>query len=312
MAIEVAEKSLLNEVLGMKPTARVERLREDYLKPYWVASIGREQAEVKSLKETEGEPMVLRRAKAFSKICREMPIEIFEDEMIVGWFDYEPHGCALPVKTDPKLDEKLDILISRERNPVTFTDEQKQILAEGIMPYWRGDGRHLLRWTNKLYDNPPLPEIRELMYFDGSERPNGIINTSRQKAGHVGHTISNSQKVFDKGFLGIKQDAVNRLARLDRSDPEELKKAPFLNGVIIAMEAAAEVGGRFAGRARELAEAESDPKRKEELLAIAKVCDRVPANPAKTFHEALQTMWFVHIINWWETRATAAIFFSGH
>jgi formate C-acetyltransferase len=113
--------------------------------------------------------------------------------------------------------------------------------------------------------------------------------------------------VFEKGFLGIKKDAEDRLARLDRSDPEELRKAPFLNGVIIAMEAAAEVGGRFAGRARELAEPERDPIRREELLGIAKACDRVPAHPPKTFHEALQAMWFVHILHWWETRNTAAV-----
>jgi len=307
MVQRLAEKSPLENVLTTWPSARVERLREDYLRPEWVASIGREYVEVKAMKESEGEEIVLRRAKAFAAICREMPIEIFADELIVGWFDYEPHGCALPVKSDPGLGDRLDVLTSRERNPVAITEEQKRVIRDEIMPYWRGDGRHLLRWTSALYDNPPLPEIRELMYFDGSERPNGIINTSMQKWGHVGHTISNSQKVFEKGFLGIKKDAEDRLARLDRSDPEELKKAPFLNGVIIAMEAAAEVGGRFADRARELAEAARDPVRREELLEIAKACDRVPAHPPGTFQEALQSMWFVHILHWWETRNTAAV-----
>jgi len=259
------------------------------------------------LKLTEGEPVVLRRAKAFAAVCREMPIEIFDDELIVGWFDYEAHGCALPVKSDPGLGDRLDVLTSRERNTVAINEEQQQIIREEIMPYWRGDGKRLLRWTSSLYDNPPVPEIRDLMYFDGSKRPNGIINTSMQKWGHVGHTISNSPKVFEKGFLGIKKDAEDRLARLDRSDPEELKKAAFLNGVIIAMEAAAEVGGRFADRARALAESENDPNRKEELLGIAKVCDRVPAHPPETFQEALQTIWFIHIMHWWETRNTAAV-----
>lgn len=301
------ENALLGNVLTAEPTARVERLREDYLGPELVASIDRERIEVEVLKATEGEETVLRRAKVFAAIVREMPIEIFEDELIVGWFDYEPHGIALPVKGDPGLDSRIEVLTSRERNRVKVTEEQQRILQEEIMPFWRGEGRHLLRRNDAIYDNPPLPEIRDLMYFDGSERPNGIINTSRQKAGHVGHTISNNRKVFEKGFLGIKKDAEDRLARLDRSDPEELKKAPFLNGVIIAMEAAAELGGRFAGRARELAETEEDPDRREELLSIAKVCDRIPAHPPQTFHEAIQTVWFVHILHWWETRDTAAV-----
>jgi pyruvate formate-lyase/glycerol dehydratase family glycyl radical enzyme len=297
----------LEDVMATAPSARFNRLRADYLSPEWVASIDRERVEVEVLKATEGEELVLRKAKVFAAIVREVPVEVFEDELIVGWFDYEAHGCALPVKGDPGLDSRLDILTSRERNPVTITEEQQRILREEIMPYWRGDGKHLLRRNSALYDNPPLPEIRELMYFDGSQRPNGIINSSRQKGGHVGHTIANHQKVLDKGFLGMKKEAEDRLARLDRSDPEELKKAPFLNGVIIAMEAAAEIGGRFADRARALAETESDPVRREELLAIAKVCDRIPAHPAKTFHEAIQVTWFIHILHWWETRDTAAI-----
>ncbi len=297
----------LEELMGVAPSARVTRLREDYLSPKWVASIERERIEVEVMKATEGEETVVRKAKVFAAVVREMPIEIFEDELIVGWFDYEPHGCALPVKTDPGLDSRLDVLTSRERNPVVITEEQQQILRDEIMPYWRGDGKQLLRKSSKLYDNPPLPEIRDLMYFDGSERPNGIINSSRMKSGHVGHTIANHQKVLDKGFLGVKKDAEDRLARLDRSDPDEIKKAPFLNGVIIAMQAAAELGERFAARARTLAEAETDAARKQELLDIAGVCDWIPANPARTFHEAIQVTWFIHILHWWETRDTAAI-----
>ena len=301
------KNALIENVLAVEPSARIERLRADYLRPELIASIDREHIEVKVMKATEGEEMVLRKAKVFAAVVREMPVEIFEDELVVGWFDYEPHGIALPVKGEPSLDSRLDILTSRERNRVTITEGQQRVLREEIMPYWRGDGKHLLRRNSALYDNPPLPEIRELMYFGGSERPNGIINSSRMKAGHVGHTISNSQKVFDKGFLGIRKDAEDRLARLDRSDPEELKKAPFLNGVIIAMEAASEIGSRFAERARKLAETASNPDRKEELLSIAEVCDRVPAHPPRTFHEAIQTMWFIHILHWWETRDTAAV-----
>lgn len=103
---------------------------------------------------------------------------------------------------------------------------------------------------------------------------------------HIGHFIPNNEKVLKKGFLGIKKDVEERLARIDRTNAEETKKIPFLEGVIIAMDAAAEIGKRFAARARELAEGELDTKRKAELLKIAEVCDWVPANPARTFYEA--------------------------
>ena len=66
-------------------------------------------------------------------------------------------------------------------------------------------------------------------------------------------------------------------------------------------------GAALQTGARELAETERDPIRREELLGIAKACDRVPAHPPRTFLEALQAMWFVHILHWWETRNTAAV-----
>jgi formate C-acetyltransferase len=124
---------------------------------------------------------------------------------------------------------------------------------------------------------------------------------------HVGHFIPNHEKVLKKGFLGIKKEAEERLARIDKTNAEEVKKIPFLEGVIMAMGAAAEIGKRFAARARELAEEEVGTKRKTELLKIAEVCDWVPANPARTFYEAIQSVWFTHILNWWETRETASI-----
>jgi len=126
-------------------------------------------------------------------------------------------------------------------------------------------------------------------------------------AWHIGHFIPNNEKVLKKGFLGIKKDAEERLGRIDQTNLEEVKKVPFLKGVIMAMEAAAEVGKRFAARARELAEEEIDTIRKAELLKIAEVCDWVPANPARTFYEAIQSIWFSQILHYWEARDCASI-----
>ncbi|MHA2122767.1 MAG: pyruvate formate lyase family protein, partial [Promethearchaeota archaeon] len=103
--------------------------------------------------------------------------------------------------------------------------------------------------------------------------------------------------MLKKGILGVKEDAEERLDRLDLTNPEDFKKLTFLQGVIIALEAAAEIGQRFAKKARELAEQEGDTRRKTELLKIAEVCDQVPAHPARNFYEAIQSVWFVHIMH---------------
>jgi formate C-acetyltransferase len=107
--------------------------------------------------------------------------------------------------------------------------------------------------------------------------------------------------VLEKGFLGIKKDVEDRLTRLDQDNPEDRKKIPFLKGVIIAMKAAADIGKRFASKAREMAKFEDDTKRKEELLKIADVCDWVPANPPRNFREAIQSLYFARLMVKWET-----------
>ncbi len=291
-------ENLLERVLTAQPTQRVERHRQRYFDRTLVYSIDRDRIEARVMKETEGEPMVTRKAKLFATIVRELPIDIYPDELIVGWYDPKPNNCPLPVKCDPTLEDSLDIISSRERNPIFITEEQKRELREEIIPYWKGEGDwEKTRISPTHYNQAPPDFPSELWYslfYDMATL-------------HVGPFIPNNEKLLKKGFLGIREDAEKRLGRIDRTNPEDVKKIPFLEGVIMAMEAAAEIGKRFAVRARELAEKEVDTKRKAELLKIAEVCDWVPANPARTFYEAIQSVWFSHILHWWEIPSSTSI-----
>jgi len=298
--VQTVEKreTLLDRVLTVQPTQRVVRKRQRYIDRKLVYSIDRDRIEVRVMKETEGEPMVTRKAKLFATIVRELPINIYPDELLVGWYDPIPNNCPLPVKCDPGLEANLDIISSRDRNPVLITEEQKRELREEIIPYWRGQGNwEKTRRDPAHYDPVTVGFPPELWY--SIQAGMGSF--------HVGHFIPNHEKVLKKGFLGIKKEAEERLGRIDRTNLEEVKKIPFLEGVIMAMEVAAEIGKRFAARARELAEEEVNGTRKAELLKIAEVCNWVPANPARTFYEAIQSVWFTHILHWWETRETASV-----
>jgi len=252
------ELAMLDRVLTIKPTPRVERLRQRYLDTKDKAVIDILRTRTRVMKETEGEPTVTRQAKAFAATVREMPINIYPDEPFVGWLFCEPRGANLSWGQSLALEGELDTLSTRKINPFLISDEDKRELREEIIPYWkahRDGGATLPHWT----------------------------------AGY--------EKVLAKGLLGVKRDAEERLARLDLADPEDFKKLAFLEGVIMALEAAAEIGARFAAKARELANKEEDAGRKAELLKIAEACDRVPAHPAMTFYEAIQSIWFIHILH---------------
>ena len=256
------ERSLLEKVQTMAPTPRVERLRQRYLDTKNKIAIEISRIVTKVMKETEGEPIVTRQAKAFAATVRGVPINIYPDELFVGWLFSEPGATELSGRA-LGMEKELDTLSTREYTPFLISDEDKRELREEIFPYWK----------------PPTAGVR-------SSSPV--------------HFVANYEKVLEKGLLGVKKDAEERVARLDLTDPEDIKKLPFLHGVIMALEAAAEIGERFSARARELAEEEGDGNRKTELLRIAEVCHRVPANPPQTFYEALQSVWFTHMLIGWE------------
>ena len=281
-----AKSNLLDGVITMKPTERVARLKQRYLDTQNKVVIDILRIRTEVMKETEGEPRAIQQAKAFAATVRGLPLNIYPDELLVGWLFSEPHGSPLMPGQAVAMERELDTLETREYMPFLISDDVKRELREEIIPYWRA---HL--------KSPSFPSETEPLFHrnDPSQqnrwRYSGIESLT--------HWTGGFDKVLEKGILGMKRDAEERLARLDPVDPEDFKKVPFVEGAIIALEAAAEIGDRFAARVRELASDESD-ERKAELLKIAEVCDRVPAHPASTFYEAVQSVWFLSILNAWD------------
>jgi pyruvate formate-lyase/glycerol dehydratase family glycyl radical enzyme len=111
-----------------------------------------------------------------------------------------------------------------------------------------------------------------------------------------GHTVPGFQKLVEKGFSGILTEAQEKLDNLDDTNADELSKEPFWRAMKILCESAGNFGRRYAQKAREKADVELNPRRKSELLKIADVCDQVPFKPARTFYEALQSLWFGHLM----------------
>jgi formate C-acetyltransferase len=272
-------EDLLEKILTIKPTERTQRLRAFYLENTKrtdpVYTIYFDRAIARTMKETEGEPMVLRRAKAFAAAVAAFPVEIFPDEPFVGWIGGSPQ--AIPVGAE-QLGARLEIEIDHYKY---MSDEDRRIVREEIIPYWKGEGDWKRHWFYQNYSTLP-PLTRELLYGDPDPelKKIGIITRSKPPAmprvdvrevpgktdglgrgfisdgmtrHHIGHSSFGYEKVLRKGFLGVQKDAQARLDRLDWNDPEELRKVPFLKGVILAMDAAAGIGKKFAAGVREAA-----------------------------------------------------------
>jgi len=312
--LDVTKKSTVDQmalgnVIEMKPTQRVEKLRKHLLSLRLTASIDRARIETRIMKETEGEDMVTRRAKVFAAVVREMPINIYPDELIAGHLSVRQWCDNVSPADGPTLEAMTAVKrISPSRGSgheqyslAELSDEDRKELAEELIPYWKGKGHYEKTSGGASYERFP-EELKGLFLADPAAYPPAPSNvtTYAVRSGHYGHNIVNFEKVLRCGFLGIKQTAEERLNRIDNTDPVETKKIPFLKGVVMAMGAAAEIGKRYADRARDLAESESNDIRKSELLKIAETCDWVPANPARTFCEAMQSCFFTWILLPWE------------
>ena len=275
-------------------TERVRRLRRQSIetRPY----VSSERAELLTAFYKSGEAarvsVPVARALALRHIMQHRTICINEGEWIVG--ERGPAPKATP--TYPELCchslQDLRVLATRERTPFEVSDHVRRVYEHEIIPFWSGR------------------TIRDRLFGTMSDTwheafGSGVFTEFMEQRA-FGHAILDD-KIYRHGFVDFKERIAARRRRLD---PLEDLRAFDKNEELKAMEIAADAMMLFASRhaaaARELAERETDPARKAELLAIAEVCSRVPAQAPRTFHEALHAYWFVHLgviteLNTWDS-----------
>lgn len=280
------EKELLNkiDVLHLPgPTPRVEAIRERFISLTPEICVERAQYITESYMETEDQPIHIRRAKALEKILGQMTIFIQPDEIIVGNQCTKPRAAPVfPEFSCKWLEDELDRLEKRTGD-VFLISEAKKATLRALFPYWNG------KTTNELA-TALMPQAAK------QSQKYGLFTVGNYYFNGVGHISVDYAKVLGKGLNGIIAEARSELAELDMTNPAHLAKITFLNAVIIANQAVIAFAKRFSDLAAEMAAKEADPNRKAELLEIARVCATVPASPAQTFAEALQSFWFIQLV----------------
>lgn len=233
-----------------------------------------------SYRETEAEPMVIRRAKAFRHILENIPIIIREGELIVGSTTVAPRGCqTYPEFSFEWLEAEFDTVAERSADPFYISEKTKKELREADT-YWKG------KTTSELATSYMEPEtlraIAHNLFTPGNYFYNG-----------VGHVTVKYEEVLAEGFLGIRDRAQRELEKMSLADGNYQRKSRFLEAVMISCDAAVTYARRYSELAREEAQLCSDPVRRRELLKIAQNCEKVPAKGAESFYEACQSFWFV-------------------
>jgi len=286
-------KSIVYQNKSSRGSGRIEaakgnvtRVKEEGRNPYRdevKLCIERARLITEGYKNSEGEPMVLRRAKAMAHFLDNRTLYILPHERIVGNVASEP--CSMitfPEKWSSWLDKAIDTEYS------LLLDDEKRSELHQIHKYWKGKSVHGM-------ERNLLP--KDILYY--WFYPNQGVFLWRH-GGHVG--APNYSRIFQTGLKGIIAEAKNKLDEI-KSDPELylhakdfLKKKAFYEAVIISCEAVIRQGKRFSELCRQEAAKATDPKRKAELEEMAEVCAWVPENPPRNLHEALQFYWFINLV----------------
>ncbi len=266
-----------------KPTERVERLKRMIVDAIPFVESERAVLVTESYKETEGLSPILRRAKAVEKIFNNLPITIREDELVVGAITKNPRSTEIcPEFSYDWVAKEFDTMGARVADPFQIPKETAAELSEAFK-YWEG------KTTSALADSYMSQEAKDCM-------ANGVFTVGNYFYGGVGHICVDYGKILRKGFKGIIAEVIEAMSKMDKKDPDYIKKQQFYNAVVISYSAAINFAHRYAQKARDMAAVELNPTRKAELLQIAANCERVPENGATNFYEACQSFWFIQIM----------------
>ena len=272
---------------------RVNRLKEKVFDTYPEIDLEDAKLLTQSFLETQGEALVTRKAKAFLKQCQEKSVKIWDDELIVGNAGSKIRGGILSADVCwSVLDRELETINTREYDKFRLLPEDKKDFEEIIRPYWKGRSNYE-EWLARI-----PADVAAL-------RDNGALYIDKKAVRGWGEVTAGYEWFISNGVEGLRKKILARKSELDATVPGDYEKEIYLDALLIVCEGIETLAERYAIEAERLAALEGDGRRKAELREIAAVCRQVPAYPARTFREAMQSFYFYQICIFMEQNAAA-------
>ncbi|MBQ5323071.1 MAG: formate C-acetyltransferase/glycerol dehydratase family glycyl radical enzyme [Oscillospiraceae bacterium] len=264
---------------NFSPYERINKLLKNFHNTPYTVDSQRAVLVTEAYKEYAADAQIIKVAKALKYILEKVDIQINEGEILVG-------GNGAPMRSNPVFPEfsyawvadeiKNFPLHEREYCPYAPQTEKQKADLLSIEDFWK----------NNTVDDHSCARLtkEEIM---ASQMGYGLfVNTIILRAG-VGHTSPNYRKLLSKGYIGIRKEIEEELAKLDRKNPDHLAKIYYYQASLITIDAAEIYCKRYASLAREMAE-KAEPERAKELIQIAETCEWISVNPPRNFREAIQ------------------------
>jgi len=261
---------------------RLSRMKKKVVNAPHEICIERAKIFTESYKKTKGENPVIRFAKAMDYYLTNMTIKIWDDEFIIGNRCIKFVGTPLfPEARIDTIEQDINMYDTRPVQKLLLTDKERQIIKEEIIPFWK----NVEETVQERFQSFLTPDIRDIM-------EKLVFAVDVELSSGIGHFFPGHENVLKYG--------INDLIMLARENQEKFSKdddkMTFLESVIILLNAVKKLIQRFSILARDMAEDENDPKRKKELYEISDICKNISGNPPQNLKEALQLIYFTHLI----------------
>lgn len=237
-----------------------------------------------SMKESEGKPIAIRRSQAFYDVLDKMTVYVNENELIVGNQARWPKASPIfPEYSTEWLEAELNgtpfYPYDRPGDKFYFEEEDKNKILDCVS-YWKG---------KSLYESlrKTLPD-----YINAAWDANVIDDTWVSAAG-LGNEVVDYELVVNKGLCEVMRRIEVKRNSLDPKEPGNVKKRWFLDAAMQGNKAVVNFASRIAKECEKQAEQTTDVKRKQELTELKEICQNVPYRPATSFHEAVQSIYFI-------------------
>ena len=285
------KRVLFGEQSGSSPRAQKLIARVRGVRPQ--IDIERGMFFTQSFKETEGEALPLRWAKALMLYAQKSTVVIEPDQLILGrGGNAGRYGILYPELDGDTLGENISKLPGRPTSPFDISHEAAGVVWDYIEPYWKGKTYH-----EELAKSFPQ-DTRRLTYNPDADASSRFIVNETSSFRSSLQWVHDYEIVLHKGFRGIKEEILEKRAQLDENNPvDAMEKIPFYDALILTCDAIVIWASRYADEAEKQAKEQTDPVRKAELLEMARIARKVPGEPAETFREAVQSQWFTQMFS---------------
>lgn len=258
--------------IAQKPQVCIERA-------YYITRYLKELADA-------SEPMEIRYARAVHFFLSHKRPVFFDDNLLAGTTTSKPFGAPVyPELTGMTIWPELDTISTRLKNPLALSSAEADELNFNIFPYWMD--KNILEVTRLKHPNLQGLNLMEKFVF--------FIAT---KAGTISHTIPDYRIALTRGVNAMIAEASSREERLSETgsaSDDDRQKLSFWRAVQIALTGITVYAQHLSAKAADLAAKTTDTQRKENYLALARICKKVPAEPAETFREAVNALWIIQV-----------------